>query len=554
LPLSISGHFISDWVTVSPSSLTKEYRPGEPSAFGATQHVFDHGIIEVLDISDTNEYPFLAGSDFLQQHNVKSYIGMRMRLGAENVGVIYANFGEVRRLDKEDKNALKGIADLAAGVIHSSLILEENQKFSEDLKKLVGLGDEPSNVFDFDIEVSLGYITRGINELIPSDECAIWLLDPPDSNILKPLPTGKKYAEQVKSMTLRIGEGIVGKVAQERQSYISQNVAADTQSKHVPGTQEDEEQSMIAVPMLFESSLLGVISVSRYGLGKFDERRDLSLMQLIGGRAAAFVKIGLLLTELRSAEEELTKEVEDSFTDRGERIAGHVFYDTVAHDIGSMLQIITGLLAGLETNLKLIKSLPPKSREHFDKTLRRVEDSQNVIVEFLELSRSQTTRAERKDINGLIQRACTLIQPRLQDKGIVLETNLVREKVITSVNTFQIVEVIINLLTNAIKAMESVPENRRTLLVRSTTTEDEKWVEIQIVDRGIGIKRENEPKIFTTRYSYWPQREGAKGTGLGLNICKRIIEEHGGHISFYSTYGKGTTFVITLPVLKRGDE
>ena len=96
--------------------------------------------------------------------------------------------------------------------------------------------------------------------------------------------------------------------------------------------------------------------------------------------------------------------------------------------------------------------------------------------------------------------------------------------------------VFINLIKNAIEAM---PEGGKLIIGTSEVNDS---VEFSFSDTGIGIPKENMEKIFTPLFT-----TKTKGMGLGLPICKRMIEAHGGSISAESTVGKGATFKVVIP-------
>jgi signal transduction histidine kinase len=93
-----------------------------------------------------------------------------------------------------------------------------------------------------------------------------------------------------------------------------------------------------------------------------------------------------------------------------------------------------------------------------------------------------------------------------------------------------------NMITNSIQAM---PDGGK-IMIKSEDEDD--YILIHIMDEGTGIPDEAKERIFTPLFT-----TKAKGTGLGLAVCKRIIEAHGGYINFESNEGKGTTFTIQLP-------
>lgn len=117
-------------------------------------------------------------------------------------------------------------------------------------------------------------------------------------------------------------------------------------------------------------------------------------------------------------------------------------------------------------------------------------------------------------------------------------------------NSHEIGQVYINLIVNAAHAIQEYQElnNVRDLgKIHLTTKDTGDYVEIHVRDTGIGISPDNSSSIFDPFYTTKPN---GKGTGQGLSISKRIIEEHGGEISYKSRYNSGTTFIIKLPKKK----
>jgi signal transduction histidine kinase len=112
-------------------------------------------------------------------------------------------------------------------------------------------------------------------------------------------------------------------------------------------------------------------------------------------------------------------------------------------------------------------------------------------------------------------------------------------------NGNQLQQVLLNPLINARQAM---PKGGR-LAIRLRYDADQQWVELTIRDTGVGIPREDLPRIFEPFFSTksGPDASGKGGTGLGLSTCRTIIEAHGGRIRVESSLGKGTAFVLRLP-------
>ena len=106
----------------------------------------------------------------------------------------------------------------------------------------------------------------------------------------------------------------------------------------------------------------------------------------------------------------------------------------------------------------------------------------------------------------------------------------------------QLQQVIINLMMNGIEAMQPVTERPRELMIRSQQ-DDARQVVVTVEDRGVGISAENADRLFNAFFT-----TKSSGMGMGLSICRSIIEAHGGQISAANNAGPGATFQFTLPL------
>jgi signal transduction histidine kinase len=106
----------------------------------------------------------------------------------------------------------------------------------------------------------------------------------------------------------------------------------------------------------------------------------------------------------------------------------------------------------------------------------------------------------------------------------------------------QLQQVIINLLMNGIEAMEPVTDGSRNLLIRSGKDDTGQLI-VSVTDSGIGISADNANRLFNAFFT-----TKASGLGMGLSICRSIVEAHGGRMSALSNEGPGVTFQFTLPI------
>ena len=182
----------------------------------------------------------------------------------------------------------------------------------------------------------------------------------------------------------------------------------------------------------------------------------------------------------------------------------------------------------------------------------------DIVNDVLDFSKIESGKIEI--VNGeyslfeLIRTAANMTRPRTESKGLTL--NLEIEPTIPDRlfgDSTRVQQIIVNLLTNAAK----YTERGEIGLIVSHDRNDEKKITLRITvrDTGIGIREEDKPKLFHGFERLDAERNrGVEGTGLGLAITKRLAVLMGGDVTFESTYGKGTTFFVTLPQETVGTE
>ncbi len=153
---------------------------------------------------------------------------------------------------------------------------------------------------------------------------------------------------------------------------------------------------------------------------------------------------------------------------------------------------------------------------------------------------------EALDLSALLEDALSSIRPRCIDKSIEIETNVIGPIFIDG-DRIRVKQIVYNLLSNAVKF---TPKGGR---VRVATESIDGFAQISVSDTGIGIPSEEHESVFDTFHQVDAPGGGMReGTGLGLPITRRLVEEHGGRIWLESEPGKGSHFIFTIP-LKGGE-
>jgi two-component system, NtrC family, sensor histidine kinase HydH len=230
------------------------------------------------------------------------------------------------------------------------------------------------------------------------------------------------------------------------------------------------------------------------------------------------------LTQVRHLERELQRS--ERMAALGKMAAG------VAHELRNPLSSIKGLATLLQSHF----TAESKEAETAEILIKEVERLNRSIGELLEYARPGELFRKRTPINGLLEKTVSLITVDAQSSGVsvILDTDTEIPDVFIDPDRFK--QVLLNLLLNAVQAMPGGGELR----VSSAWVEGE--VEITIRDSGVGIDPENLGRVFDPYYT-----TKNNGTGLGLALSLKIVEEHGGQLTIVSEPGEFTEVRLTLP-------
>ena len=164
-----------------------------------------------------------------------------------------------------------------------------------------------------------------------------------------------------------------------------------------------------------------------------------------------------------------------------------------------------------------------------------------VIQRVRALAKNAAPRKEPLDINGIIHDVMALVQRELATRQILWRLELAPALPIVLADQVQLQQVIINLIMNGVEAMQSIADRPHELLIRSYQDEARRLV-VDVTDSGAGISADNADKLFN---AFFTTKSG--GMGMGLSICRSIIEAHGGRLSASNNAGAGARFQFTLP-------
>lgn len=192
--------------------------------------------------------------------------------------------------------------------------------------------------------------------------------------------------------------------------------------------------------------------------------------------------------------------------------------------------------------LLLPKTIDPEAKRHLEKIIEEAQQASQIIKDLVNFARKRKSKKEVVDINDLIEAVFEMKTPQLNLRQIDVVKELSPSIPPTQVDPKQIQQVLLNLINNAEEAISEF-HGFGELRVKTCVTEGQ--IEIIISDDGPGIPKESISKIFAPFFT-----TKGKGIGLGLRISYDILIEHGGAMRVESEWGKGATFIITLPIIE----
>jgi PAS domain S-box-containing protein len=256
---------------------------------------------------------------------------------------------------------------------------------------------------------------------------------------------------------------------------------------------------------------------------EFQAELSASVVKGSSGNPLGFVAITKDITERKRLQEKIVKT--EKLATIGQLAA------SISHDLRNPLGVIKNSTYFL--NMKLKGATDEKVMKHLRILEREVNSANIIISDLLDFARKKPPALKQTDLNDVVTGALSSISV---PEDIKVTTKL-GELPPMLLDQEQIRRVFHNLILNAVQAM---PEGGRLTI---QTVKHDHSAKITVKDTGVGIPQENLAKLMTPLFS-----TKAKGVGLGLSICKQIVEGHDGSISAESKVGEGSTFIVKLPV------
>ncbi len=385
-------------------------------------------------------------------------------------------------------------------------------------------------------ELSKSFLSGTLKEMMGclKAECgSLFIFDPMTEELVlnnfynsQPLP--------IKGLRRKIGQGICGKVIRLSEPVLVKDIDQDIRFRR-NGFKHYRTGSFMSIPLIVRGSSFGLINVGDKTSGEQFSEQDLDYCVALASFACRIIESLLDSSRIRRENERLFKEKSllEKYASVGKMASG------IVHEIANPLDGVirfANLLSG-----QMEKGLPASGYLSGIKSgLDRIKDITHSLCNFGRQFKTSSGQAGAKaDVNRLLDESLYIFQDRISAR-IKLSRNY--GKNLPLIADLGLQQVFINLIKNALDAMSGTGR----LWIRTFLKKD--FLEISIKDSGHGILPEVREHIFEPFFTTKCQETGA---GLGLSICKEIVERYRGQINVQSLIGKGAEFLVSIPVARK---
>jgi len=279
------------------------------------------------------------------------------------------------------------------------------------------------------------------------------------------------------------------------------------------------------------------------------------------GKISKFIEVGQDISDWMKEEEEMARRLEKMVEDRTRELKethSKLLHNDKMASLGklsaSVVHEINNPISGI-LNLVILMSrmveggtLQQKETDQFSRYLRLMESEtrriSRIVSNLLSFSRDSRMEFGTVNLNQIIEKTLFLNANLLKLHSIKVAVDLDQGLPPLMGSEDRLQQVFMNLVSNAVEAMETSP-GERILNISSKPLPEKGSVSVAFTDTGVGIPQENLSKLFEPFFS---TKKKGKGVGLGLSVVYGIIQEHGGSVQVQSKEGRGTTFTIELPL------
>ena len=382
-------------------------------------------------------------------------------------------------------------------------------------------------------------------EIFHANRGSIFILNEKSNELVLKIAQGMKTDEE-ESMVKRMGEGIVGQVAQRKEPIFVDDISKDKRFGNIKSRGSYQTPSFICTPIILKDQLVGVINISDKESGKKFTIEEMQLLDFLASQIAInyrriqlYQKFKTIVKERKDLEHKLGKSDQEA-QNLKKQIIVHEKLATIGKLAGGIAHEFNNPLDGVMryTNLSLEHVQNDEVvRGYLMEIKHGLKRMANIVKSLLACSRNDVPDAVKVNFESSVEHAITTLQSEIYQKEVAITKEI--DKDIPPVYDLGLERIIGNLLKNALDSMD------RGGRIRIKAKHHGDVLTFDITDTGKGIPEENKRKIFEP---FFTTKDIDKGCGLGLTIVGEIIKSYEGNIDVDSKAGEGTTFSVSLPL------
>jgi two-component system, NtrC family, sensor kinase len=530
------------WATAHHGPIPVDFGLPIPCVRGTVggRSVLERRAVHVTDLqAEAEEFP--EGSTFAKRLGARTTLGVPLLREGTAVGTIQLRRADVNPFTDKQIQLLQTFADQAVIAIENVRLFKELEARTQDLTRSVGelqaLGEVGQAISStLDLRTVLSTIVARATQLSGTDAGVIYEYDE-QREVFVPRATEHLEAEIVETMLatpVRKGEGATGRLAEIQEPIqVPDILAAPAESRVRGALVRAGYRALLAVPLVRDDHLLGGLTVIRKATGEFAPE-VIDLLRTFATQSALAIQNARLFLEI----EDKSRQLEVASQHKSEFLAN------MSHELRTPLNAIIGFSEVLTD--RMFGELNEKQEEYLKDIYASGTHLLSLINDILDLSKIEAGRMELEltdfDLPQAIDNALMLIRERAGRRSLTLHKDVDAGVSQVQGDERKIRQVVLNLLSNAIKF---TPEGGR---IELAVVPKDGCVEVSVNDTGVGIAPDDQEKVFEEFSQVGTADKKAEGTGLGLTLCRKFIELHGGRIWVKSELGAGSTFSFTIPV------
>ena len=458
---------------------------------------------------------------------IRSELCVPLRIMGRIIGAIAVEHVEVARFSEEDEALLENLAGFLAQAIDNARLFDSQRRRWLQLL-LINEVARVSTV-SIDLEKILNLVARQVHDRFGYYAVTVMLCEDQDI-VVRALACEGTAALDI-GYREPIGKGIAGTVAQT-----GQTIHVDDPSQFGGSTVvSDEVCSVLCVPLANNEKVIGAIQVQDVTPGRSFDEDDRLVVETLAKSVAGSIANARAIAQAEQLREDLTR--------------------MIVHDLRNPVQSV---LLTLQEAARL--DLPESNLESMGDGIQCAEDILEMINSLLDVARFEAGRARLRPspavLNDHVRAVVRRFAPMARTKSIQVTTVLSQDVPVLRLDHELIKRMLGNLVGNALKfTPEGSPVTIRSELIEEGEPSHgvvPPYVLVSVNDKGEGVPVGYHDKIFEKFGQVETRKAGLKmSTGLGLTLCRYVVEAHGGRIWVESEPGEGSTFFVSLPARRR---